>query len=443
MGTLTAYSVAVAMILAIEYIVYKCLLSNATFYRFNRVVLLSCYLIALVAIPLIHFFTNGDALLLASDEMAGDATAAMASGDTPNAVAEAVDVAPVGQPSAIYRAMPVIYFAGMAIMAVVTILSYIKMARIIARGDKREIDGAILVICNAKVSPFSWGKYLVVSPADANNPLIINHELIHIRNRHSLDLLFGRLFVIFNWFNPAAYLMCRELSAVHEYDVDREILLGGVKASDYQMLLIRKTVGPGFQSIANSLNHSQLKNRLTMMLKAKSRGARYLCAAALLPAALLAAAMTDFPAVASTLDNVAAVSYDKVNENSVSRQITESAQPAETPAPEASAPFKTAEKMPQYPGGDRAILEAIMSTIKYPEDQVKAGNVGMTILRFVVTAEGKIDDIQVVRSSGSAELDKEAIRAVKEGVTATWEPGTVGGKPVNVYYTIPVRFATK
>ena len=51
MGTITAYAMSVAIILAIEYVVYKCLLANATFYRFNRGVLLACYAIALLAIP--------------------------------------------------------------------------------------------------------------------------------------------------------------------------------------------------------------------------------------------------------------------------------------------------------------------------------------------------------------------------------------------------------
>ena len=320
------------------------------------------------------------------------------------------------------------------------------MALIIRGGEKRATEDAIIVVAKTTVSPFSWGRYLVVSPADADNRLIIEHELIHIRNRHSLDLIFAQLFIIFNWFNPVAWLMRRELSAVHEYDVDRRILNSGVKATDYQMLLIRKTVGPGFQSIANSLNHSQLKNRLTMMLKSKSKSARYLCAAALLPAALLAAAMTDFPAVASTIRNVAAVSYDKVSEISAPAQEAE-ALPDETAATETvsdkSEPVTSAEVMPHYPGGERAMLQALMDELKYPETPFKEGIGGYTVVNFTVTKNGTIENVKILKSSGNKELDAEAVRALKAGLTEKWTPGTVGGKPVDCQYTLPVKFSLK
>lgn len=438
MGTITAYAMSVAIILAIEYIVYKCLLANATFYRFNRGVLLACYAIALAAVPAGDFLGR----ILAESGTAPVSGAISISGIKAELAGAPAQVSGTG----IWHAIPLIYLAGAALVALLTIYSYIKMARIIRGGEKRVTEDAIIVVANTTVSPFSWGRYLVVSPADADNRLIIEHELIHIRNHHSLDLIFAQLFIIFNWFNPVAWLMRRELSAVHEYDVDRRILNSGVKASDYQMLLIRKTVGPGFQSIANSLNHSQLKNRLTMMLKSKSKSARYLCAAALLPAALLAAAMTDFPAVASTIRNVAAVSYDKVSEISAPAQEAE-ALPAEAAVTETvsdkSEPVTSAEVMPHYPGGELALLQALGSELKYPETPFKEGIGGYTVVQFTVTKNGTIDDIRIRKSSGNEELDAEAVRALKAGLTEKWIPGTIGGEPVDCKYTLPVKFSLK
>lgn len=429
---------SVAIILAIEYIVYKCLLANATFYRFNRGVLLACYAIALAAVPAGDFLGR----ILAESGTAPAAGAISISGIK----AELAGAPAQASGTGIWHAIPLIYLAGAALVALLTIYSYIKMARIIRGGEKRMTENAVIVVANTTVSPFSWGRYLVISPADADNRLIIEHELIHIRNHHSLDLIFAQLFIIFNWFNPVAWLMRRELSAVHEYDVDRRILSSGVKATDYQMLLIRKTVGPGFQSIANSLNHSQLKNRLTMMLKSKSKSARYLCAAALLPAALLAAAMTDFPAVASTIRNVAAVRYDKVSEISAPAQET-AALPAESAATETvsdkSEPVTSAEVRPHYPGGERAMLQALMSELKYPEAPFKEGIGGYTVINFTVTKNGTIENVKILKSSGNKELDAEAVRALKAGLTEKWTPGTVGGEPVDCYYALPVKFSLK
>lgn len=441
MGTITAYAMSVAIILAIEYIVYKCLLANATFYRFNRGVLLACYAIALLAIPAGNL--SGGLFTTHIDSQSSIIIEEMSMNSR---VAEFMSRHPKYAEMNIWLAIPLIYFAGVLVTTALTVYSYIRMAKIIRNGEKRATEDAVIVVANTTVSPFSWGRYLVVSPADAGNRLIIEHELIHIRNRHSLDLIFAQLFIIFNWFNPVAWLMRRELSAVHEYDVDRRILNSGVKASDYQMLLIRKTVGPGFQSIANSLNHSQLKNRLTMMLKSKSKSARYLCAAALLPAALLAAAMTDFPAVASTIRNVAAVSYDKVSEISAPAQEAE-ALPDETAVTETvsdkSEPVTSAEVMPHYPGGQRAMLQALMDELKYPEAPFKEGIGGYTVVNFTVTKNGTIENVKILKSSGNKELDAEAVRALKAGLTEKWTPGTVGGKPVDCQYTLPVKFSLK
>lgn len=437
MGAITAYSMSIAIILAIEYIVYKCLLANATFYRFNRVVLILCYAIALIAIPAGH---------LAADIFPSGITKPISAGGIAigEPIAE-ITGANHGGSQGILKVIPVIYIAGLIIAALFTAYSYLKMYMIIRGAQKREIEGAVIAVANTKVSPFSWGRYVVVSPDDATNPLIIEHELKHVRNRHSLDLIFAQLFTVFNWFNPAAYLMRRELSAVHEYDVDREILNSGVKATDYQMLLIRKTVGPGFQSIANSLNHSQLKNRLTMMMKSKSMKCRHLCAAALLPAAMLATAMTDFGAVASTIKNVADVSYDKVSEISNPAQASDTERFTEANPVNGSEQTETvnvAEQMPRFPGGDAAFLRAIMEEMKYPEAAIKEDAQGSVVIRFVVTADGDMQDFSIIKSSDNADLDNEAMRTLRN-IKVKWEPGKVDGKAVNVNYTIPVNFKLK
>lgn len=425
MGAITSYAMTVAIILAVEYIVYKCLLANATFYRFNRFVILMCYVVALLA-PIVRPVAGKlNAEVAGSQQFAvGDIVATMT--DTVNE--------PV---SDIWLWIPLAYFAGAAVMAAVAIVSYARMLSVIRKGEKRMLDGAVLVVAPVKVSPFSWGKYLVVSAEDASNRLIVNHELCHIRSAHSLDLIFAQIFLIFNWFNPAAYLMRGELSAAHEYDVDSRMLRAGVDAREYQMLLIRKTVGPGFQSIANSLNHSQLKNRLTMMLKSRSKSVRRLCAAALLPAAVLAVAMTDFPAVASTIANVAAASLDKGSEKIAAAQAVESVSMKE------SETASMSEVMPKYPAGEQAMMQAIFDEIRFPEGKIAEGANGLVLVGFTVTADGDMADFVIRKSSGDAALDAEAIRAIKAALTKKWTPGTIDGRPVSVQYALPIRFAVK
>jgi beta-lactamase regulating signal transducer with metallopeptidase domain len=72
------------------------------------------------------------------------------------------------------------------------------------------------------------------------------------------------------WFNPAAWLLRQELQNIHEYEADDTVLSQGINAKEYQLLIIKKAVGARLYSLANSLNHSSLKKRLTMMMKEKS-----------------------------------------------------------------------------------------------------------------------------------------------------------------------------
>lgn len=428
MGAITAYAMSVAIILAVEYIVYKCLLANTTFYRLNRRVLLICYIVALLALPVAHILPG----LFSFGQPANGQIAAEA-GTWTRAASDGADQ------SILLKAIPIVYLAGVVLMAIFTAVSYVRMWLMIRSGSHKFIDGATMVVIDRPVSPFSWDRYIVVSSADAADRLIVEHELNHIRHCHSFDLVFARLFVIFNWFNPVAYLMSRELSAVHEYEVDHDILASGVTAFDYQMLLIKKTVGSRFQSIANSLNHSQLKNRLTMMQKSRSKRGRSLYAVALLPAALLAVSMTDIPAVASTIRNVAEVTYGKVSENPQPGQTPVEGNDDEPQAQTSVAP----DKMPQYPGGERELLNAVMGAIRYPEAPFKEGASGLTVLSFTVKKDGTIGDIELMKSSGYGDLDAEAIRAVREGAAARWTPGYYNGEPVNCKYVLPIRFTLK
>ena len=154
-----------------------------------------------------------------------------------------------------------------------TLWSLGAVVRVIRRGRRERLDdGTILVRLPQRVTPFSWGRYIVISEEDLadNGAAILAHERAHARLHHSVDLLVTDLAGCLQWFNPAMWLLRRELRAIHEYEADAAVLAGGVDAKSYQMLLIRKAVGGRWYSVANSFNHSKLKNRITMMLRKRS-----------------------------------------------------------------------------------------------------------------------------------------------------------------------------
>lgn len=99
---------------------------------------------------------------------------------------------------------------------------------------------------------------------------------------------------------------------------------------------------------------------------------------------------------------------------------------------------KAAEKMPRFPGGEAAMMNFLSKNITYPQKAFEEKAQGNVVARFVVRKDGSIGDVELIRKVHPL-LDDEAIRVIKS--MPKFEPGTVGGKPVNVWYTIPISFA--
>ncbi|HIY69597.1 MAG TPA: TonB-dependent receptor plug domain-containing protein [Candidatus Alistipes intestinigallinarum] len=256
----TIYSLKVGACLAVFYLFFKLLLSRETFHRFNRIVVLGAMLLSFV-LPLCVITVWRELPLLPAVP-----------------VFEMGEVAPepalpAARPFPWKTLVGVLFVTGAAATCLHTLWSLVAVVRVIRRGRRERLDdGTILVRLPQRVTPFSWGRYIVISEEDLadNGAAILAHERAHVRLHHSVDLLVTDLAGCLQWFNPAMWLLRRELRAIHEYEADAAVLAGGVDAKSYQMLLIRKAVGGRWYSVANSFNHSKLKNRITMMLRKRS-----------------------------------------------------------------------------------------------------------------------------------------------------------------------------
>ncbi|RHV89518.1 M56 family metallopeptidase [Culturomica massiliensis] len=206
-----------------------------------------------------------------------------------------------------------IYVGGMGICLLFWLLAYRRMFGILRSGESIPREGYTLVVVSGKICPFSWRNYIVLSRQDYEGyKEIIAHECIHIRKKHTWDLYLIQLLLVFHWFNPAVWLLRRELQDIHEYEADEGVIKQGIDATKYQLLLVKKAVGSRVESIANSFNHSKLKNRITMMLKEKSNRWARLKILLFLPLAVLIAQAFARPEVASSMEKLA--SFDKVNQ---------------------------------------------------------------------------------------------------------------------------------
>lgn len=441
---LLIYQIKAGLCLIAFYLLWKLLLSRETFHRFNRVALLTAMALAMV-LPWVRL----------SLDVAAPVAQQMV-------VLEDLIVTPNGQVAAPQASLSgtgiatVVYFIGMALVAAWLLHGQWNLRRLMKKGRREALPGgATLHVVPGDMSPFSYFSHIVINEQDyRDNPReILVHEQAHIDLHHSLDVMFWSLVALFQWWNPAAWLLGRELRQVHEYEADMAVLNQGVDVKQYQLLLIRKSVGDQLFSMANNFNYQSLKKRIRMMTMNKSSRWKTLRALAVVPVialALLAFANTESVAAVVT----ASVQQDNAVQSEVQApepvQVEAVTQPVEVeaeeqpveenpvePVPESKNVYESVEQMPEFPGGMEEMMKFLQQNIQYPASAAKNKVEGRVVLQFVVEKDGQIGEVKVARSV-DPELDAEALRVVKS--MPNFIPGRQDGKPVAVWYTIPISF---
>lgn len=408
MGMFFIYSIKVAICLAAFYLFYKLLLSRDTFHAFNRATLLLLMLLSLV-LPFVNI--SVDEPTVAYDGMV-QIEQLLAMG--------VVDDGPAPSGPTLIQVLFAIYIIGVALFLVGEICSLVRLHRLISgKYSVTTADGIKIVVIDDDVAPFSWFNNIVISRSDyeSGRSVILIHEKAHIARRHSLDIMLCNMLLIFQWFNPAAWLLRRELQNIHEYEADEAVIQSGADASEYQLLLIRKAVGERLFSMANNLNHNSLKKRITMMLIKKSNPWNRAKILLTVPVAAIAVVAFATPKADSLRGRVAGVTVGASKDD--------------------GRVFDVVEDQPRYPGGTNALMAYLRDNIKYPAEAAKAGIQGKVIVQFVIGKDGTVRDVKPIRNI-SPELDAEAVRVV--AAMPKWVPGYQRGEAVNVRYTLPVNF---
>lgn len=447
LGLFFIYSVKVAVCLVLFYLFYKLLMSRDTFHAFNRFAILSMMLLSLV-LPLLH-------LSFGSETMINRGTVVLE-----GMVVETVESdSRVGQGITLTQALLVAYLLGVVAFVFRALLSVGSLSQLIRRADcVAEYDGVKVYTLQGDISPFSWFRFIVMSEKDwqENRREILLHEMAHIKKRHSVDVALCNMMIVFQWFNPAAWLMKRELQTVHEYDADEAVLLSGLDITRYQMLLIRKAVGERLFSMANNLNHNSLKKRITMMKIKRTNPMQKAKIVFVLPLAAVAVAAFASQRVENISEKVEQESEAlvSVSENPAVKAVSRIV--GDAPAVNGDRPLaetvlqgdtlkgKTTpcapETFPQFPGGQSALFEYLAKNMKFPKSEQDKDVKARVVVSFNVCKDGSIADAKIVKSQGEA-FDSEALRLING--MPKWTPGTRDGKAIDVKYTIPIMFITE
>lgn len=432
-----SYLIQINIYLILFYTFYSVILQNETFFKWNRIYLISSAILSFV-IPLLQsswikqmFVTDELVYVTGIIDPAALKTVQISGGSTPQSLT-------------LYEWLFVLYIFVAAFLFIQFIwrLSRISKSFNVNRGFQAQ----------------SFFKKIKVSDNIPSREAILKHEEIHSEQLHSADVIFFELVGIINWFNPIIYLYKKSIRYIHEFIADEAASME-IGKSEYALILVSNVFNIQKEQLTNNFfNKSLLKQRIKMLNKTKSRKAavlKYGLSVPLFAAMLLfssamindekinitGATLSSTPAQLKNVmkfsdDKIALETVETVDKN-LKPEINERKLDKDVSDNDTSAIYNltSIEVMPDYPGGIGEFLKWVGSTYKFPAAAKNANVSGRMIVQFVVEKDGRLSDIKAVRDLGygTGEAAVELLATSK-----LWKPGIQNGKPVRVQYTLPL-----
>lgn len=325
-----------------------------------------------------------------------------------------------------------LYLAGVLVLLVRLAIQAFSLYRLIVRLPEKEINGVRVKCLNDPSGPFSFFGWIFLNPATVKKDEldeILTHEVAHVKQRHSVDVLLAEMVSICCWINPFAWLLKREVRLNLEFLADRKVMEAGFATKSYQYHLLGLAYNHKY-GLSNNFNFSHLKQRIIMMNKKKSNAAGH-----------IKYALFVLPAFALLVAGNISCSQDASQTEDAKEEVVAPVSPEAKEVPADSTAkeevFMVAEQMPEFPGGMKEMLKFLQENVKYPENAMKNNVQGRVIVQFVVEKDGTPTEFNVVRSV-DPDLDAEALRVLQ--TMPKWKPGMQRGEVVRVKFTVPVSF---
>lgn len=325
-----------------------------------------------------------------------------------------------------------LYLAGVVVLLVRLVVQAFNLYRLIVRMPEKEINGVRVKCLNDPSGPFSFFGWIFMNPAAVKEDEIseiLTHEMAHVKQHHSVDVLLAEMVSICCWMNPFAWLLKREVRLNLEFLADRKVMEAGFATKSYQYHLLGLAYNHKY-GLSNNFNFSHLKQRIIMMNKKKSNATVH-----------IKYALFVLPAFALLVAGNISCSQDASQTEDAKEEVVAPVSPEAKEAPADSTAkeevFMVAEQMPEFPGGMKELLKFLQDNLKYPENAMKNNVQGRVIVQFVVEKDGTLTEFKVARSV-DPDLDAEALRVLQ--TMPKWKPGMQRGKIVRVKFTVPVSF---
>lgn len=255
------YLLRLAICFAVMYLFYAIVLRRLTFYNHNRWYLLGYSALCFI-IPLINFPPEDTGVIYSN-------------------FAEMIPVVAVSK-----RAVMQVqkgFDVNKLVLLILLLGIFVMLTKLLVQlfSYKKLVSNATIISNNATVKlyqidkeivPFSFGNSIFINRGMHDETAlkeILQHEFVHVKQKHTLDILWGEILCILNWYNPFAWLIRKAIRENLEFIADDKVIQTGIDKQQYQYLLLR-VMGNNNFSIANNFNFSSLKKRITMMNKIKT-----------------------------------------------------------------------------------------------------------------------------------------------------------------------------
>lgn len=400
--------------------IYDLFLKKETFFQWNRAYLIGTYLLSLV-LPWVKLEVLKNAI---PEGYAIDPRVFMQ--------LEGIILTPKTSQGFEWATFPwgyMVLFGGMFLAAILLGYKLLQLYRLRKMGRIVHFSDFIQVIIPNSEVAFSFFRSIFLGEKVAGNDCegIIQHELVHIKQRHSLDLLFFELMRLIGWFNPMVYIYQNRISELHEFIADAQTIKTH-KKEQYQLLLSQVFRTQNISFINQFHRSSLIKKRIVMLTKAKSKQIlklKYLVLAPVIVAMLV---------------------YSSCQEDKMDRQETELSGTELSGSSGVDVPFAVIDKVPVFPGCESAedkracfremIQKHIRDNFQYPEEAQKRDIQGRVSIMFTIDEEGNITNIR--KRGPDKLLEDEAVRIISK--LPKMIPGRQRGHAVRVPFMIPITF---
>lgn len=166
-----------------------------------------------------------------------------------------------------------VYWIGAAVMVLLLVVRLVRLRDGLRRLPFSEHDGYRLAVVEGEAPAFSFGRSIVIGRggfSDDEVAQLLGHELVHVRQHHTVDVLLCEVVKAALWFNPFVWLYSRELKRVHEYQADRQ-MASYPDGAGYLELLYHQIAGRAYSAIGNNFDYSLTPKRINMMKQTKKR----------------------------------------------------------------------------------------------------------------------------------------------------------------------------